>query len=247
MASDEASDEAPDGAEVTDAEAEELPSVAELYQCYVRENGGLANLRSLRTLIIKGRKVEENGATRRIAIYRKRPDKLRFKVWLDNARVETVYNGGEARRIVAPLRTGGEPKVKELSADEAAALAGDTRLEGPFFRVRGSFGAVEVAGREEVRGRPAFRLQLGPELDLPYHTIWLDEAHCQEVKLARTLPAGPDGETVEQEIYFSDFRKVAGVYGAREVAYYSDGALTQKLELESVRANVGLFDSYFEW
>ena len=240
---DAAANSSQDGAE---AAAEDLPSVAELYRCYISENGGLVNIRALQTLIVKGRLEKAGGETRRIAIYRKRPDKLRFKVWFDDVLLETIHKGGEIRRLLTPLEGDLEPKEIAVSPEEVASLAGDARLEGPFFMARGNFEAIQVVAREEVRGWPAFRLRLAPEIDVPYHTIWLDEANCQEIKLARTLPGGEEGETVEQEVYFSGFEKVGGVYTAREVDYFVDGEFAQRLEVVSVRANVGLFDSYFE-
>jgi len=64
--------------------------------------------------------------------------------------------------------------------------------------------------------------------------------------LAYSNASDEAAEPIETEIYFSNFYKKAGVYYAKEIDYVVDGLLTQKIYIDRIRANVGLFDSYFE-
>ena len=90
-----------------------------------------------------------------------------------------------------------------------------------------------------------------PHADSLYSTSWLDAETFQELKLARTLPAkgmsseAAVKETVVEEVFLTKTDRIDGVHFARKMEYFIDGVWAKTVEVDQIRANVGLFDSYF--
>nr|MBC8189790.1 hypothetical protein [Puniceicoccaceae bacterium] len=81
--------------------------------------------------------------------------------------------------------------------------------------------------------------------DVPYERLWLGTEHLQEVQLRRQASSEAGREHLE-EIYFSDFEQIRGVWLAKTARFERDGNFFQGVCINKVRANVGLFDSLFE-
>jgi hypothetical protein len=77
-----------------------------------------------------------------------------------------------------------------------------------------------------------------------YDRIWISQENYQELKLSRKIEVEGQG-TVLEETYYSDFDRVRGVWIAKTIHYYRDGAFFQSVLIDSAKANVGIFDTYF--
>lgn len=227
-----------------DTNNQELPSAEEIYSSYIEYNGGRANLAALNSLIARGRiEVEEAGSCT-FKITRKQPNKFRQKVDYTSYTKEILSNGEQAWTIVtAPNQ---EDKVVELVGDKLSDALANSSMGGPFIRLAGQYEKFHAEAFEDVRGKPAIRVEIDPSAGIYYDTVWLSTEHFQEVKLAFSNAPDEAADPIQTEIYFSNFDKNAGVYYAKEIDYVVDGLLTKKIYIDRVRANVGLFNSYFE-
>ncbi len=224
---------------------ENLPGTMELYRNYIDANGGRSNLTSLTSLRMKGRITLADGGEMDFTLYRKRPQKMRVKIESEGYQIETAFDGKQGWREV--LDHSGASKITEVTGQELENLKSEASIDGPFFESEGREDWMVPVAEEEVRGRPAIRLLVRPEAGLCYDEIWLDAESYQEIKLLRHLPASGDADVGEvQEIYFSGFEKVAGVWFAKDAEYFISGESTKHVHLDEVRANVGIFDSFFE-
>ena len=223
---------------------QELPSAEKIYSSYIEHNGGRANMAALNTFIASGRVEFEGVGLYAFRIVRKQPNKFRQKVDYTSYTKEILSNGEQAWSIVtAPNQ---EDKVVELVGDKLSDALANSSMGGPFFRLAGQYEKFHAEAFEDVRGKPAIRVEIDPSVGMYYDTVWLSTEHFQEVKLAFSNAPGEAADPIQTEIYFSNFDKNAGVYYAKEIDYVVDGLLTQKIYIDRIRANVGLFNSYFE-
>jgi len=220
-----------------------LPSFFELTQNYLEANGGLMNIKSVRSVKVSGRSRQPETEPIEFTAFRKRPDMMRIITAYPGFDVEAVVDGERAsKRIVGNT---GEERVLEMGEAERRQLVMDSKMDGPFFQLVNTPEWVTVDGVEEVDGAPAIRLLVSPEAELPYRKIWLSEDHYQEVKLEYRRDRPEEWLKAGAEVYFEDFRKSDGVWFAHRIRYFSGDELVREIEVENIRTNVGIFDSYF--
>lgn len=226
--------------------ADELPSIMDLQRAYVEANGGVANIQALSSLIASGGILDAEGNEYEFKLYRKRPDMMRIQVDRPGGTLETVFDGRRAFSILSS--PGGDDEVSDLDLAERDRLRTDSSMDGLFFQLRSRPEWLEVVAEVEVDGRPAYKIKIKKDADSSYDQIWLGKEHYQEVKLSRTIQVADEGGMKDgvEEIYFSEFEQIRGVWLARTVRYERDGRLTQTVRIERIRANVGVFDSIFK-
>jgi len=223
---------------------ESAPTLTELYRGFIDGNGGHANILSLNTLVISARVIHADGDAVDFKVYRKRPAMMRMRLNMPQYYTETVFNGKEGWRQVTSKVTG-DSKREELSEAELDNIRPSSSIEGPFFKLGSDSSNITSITSDVIGETPAFRLQVDPSAETVYGTIWLDAETFQEIKLMREVKIEGQEETVVEEVLLSEQDKIDGVYFARRMDYYHDGELVKTLEVDRIRANIGIFDSYF--
>ncbi len=220
----------------------DLPSVLDLQRSYVEANGGLANIQDLSSIIASGVILDTEGNEQAFKLYRKRPDMMRIQVDLPGGSQQTIFDGSQAFKIFSKI--GGETEIVDLDSSETEQLRVDSTMDGPFYHLRGRPEWLEVLAAVEVDGQAAYEITIHEDANSPYDKLWIGKEHFQEVKLSRQTESGTGGLETEQ-IYFSDFEQIRGVWLAKTIRYEREGTVTQTVQIERVRANVGVFDSVF--
>ena len=223
-------------------DAEELPSVAEVFASFVEANGGHTNIQSITSIIVSGRIELADGQEQEFKLYRKRPDLMRLRLELSEFSVDTIFDGESAyRRIVGDA---GKGEYIALDEGETESIKQDSTIEGPFYILVRDYGALSLVGVDEVRDEECYRFDVAEEHPSAVRSVWVSVEDSREVKLLRRS-MGADDQPVEQAVFFSDFRKVHGLSVAQSIEYWTDGKKTQHLSIEEVRANAGIFDKFF--
>lgn len=218
----------------------------DLQRAHIEKNGGLSNIQSLKSLVIHGEILDKSSESLPFKLFRKRPNFYRMQIERPGLTILSAHNGTKTQRKVELAN--GEERLVELTAAEIEAIEQSSRFDGAFFELRGRPEWLQLVGVTEVDGMLAYELEVSPEADSHYETIWLHAEHYQEVKLRKRAIEGSGAEGVEStdEIYFSDFDQVRGVWFSRNVVQMSAGARVLTIQIDRVRPNVGLFDSFFE-
>ncbi|TVP80586.1 MAG: hypothetical protein EA353_03575 [Puniceicoccaceae bacterium] len=221
-----------------------LPSILELERDYIAQNGGLANIQNLKSLIIYGQFIQQGAESFDFTLYRKRPNFYRMQVEMPNATVVTVYNGREAQRRVDWGR--GESRQIDMDDSEIASLVQSSQFDGPFFSLRGRSDRLTLIGLTEVEGVPAYEIEVHQDAQSLYDRIWLDAEHFQEVKLRKRMTSG-GSEEARETTYFSEFIQVDGIWLAQNMRQMIGDELSTTVKIDRVRSNVGLFNNLFEF
>lgn len=219
-----------------------LPSILDLQSSYLEANGGLFNIQALSSLIASGHVINAEGEGYDFKLYRKRPNMMSTQIDFGYASSATVFNGREAFRIISSPRAADQ--VIDIEGAEADQIEADSTLDGPFFQLIGQPEWLEVISESEVNGVLAYEIAISEAAGSRYERLWISQEHHQEVKLTRVIE-NETSEPVIEEIYFSDFDQIRGVWLAKDIRYEREGVLIQRVVINRVRANVGIFDSFF--
>lgn len=222
---------------------EDLPTIAELQQAYVQANGGLSNIMGVTSLVAIGELTNAGQEPVEFKLYIKRPGLMRLQIRRDGWDYIKVYNGKEAHELKQD--DDGALATREITGEQLEQLRGEAKIDGPFFELRSRPDLLKVVGEAEVNGELTYEISVAEGADVLYQRIWLHQEHFYEMKLSRQV-VDESGEVSEVGIFLSDFERVGGIWSARHLQFFKNEDIVQEVVLDKIRANVGLFDSYFE-
>ena len=179
-------------------------TVDEAVARYLQAHGGLAAWDALQTLEVKGTYTAFSDDAP-FTLRRRRPAAYRFQTRMLGGDYVEGFDGaaGWIRNDA-----GGIDWAVGMTPDETAAAWTDAEFDSPLVRWREKGHTVELAGRDDLDGRPVYRLEVTRKDGAK--ESWLLDAETF-LEAGRTAPVTDFGVPFEQKIYYSDFRPVAGV------------------------------------
>jgi len=223
------------------APAATAPTVDEIVARYVSACGGLKKLQSVQTLREKG--YMTSGADRRALVTRerKRPDRTRFEITFQGVTGVFVSDGRHGWRM-SPFEGDEAPTPLPAEVVQEAAEQGD--IEGPLVDYKAKGHQVELAGRESVGGREAYKLKLTLKSGAVRYE-YLDAKSFHRVRTDSTRQAR--GRAVQVQTTYGDYKKVRGVLFPRLIEVEAAGR-PQKLRVvvETIEVNPPLGNDRFE-
>jgi hypothetical protein len=192
--------------------------------------GGIKRIKSINSQRLTGKISLNGGEHGPLIVEMKRPGMMREMVTLgDKSMIRTT--DGIAGWAVGSLRGVTEPR--EVSADELRTLAAGADFEGPLVDYQAKGNKIELAGKEKVGKRLAFKLVIS----MKSGENRIDFIDCKthlEVKWRGVA----NGSMFES--YFRDYREVKGLMYAFEIDSGS-----QKIVLDKVEVNPKLDPARF--
>ena len=225
----------------------DLPTIQELYLNYIQANGGLAQIQSLRSVIISGRisnYIKEDAVSVDFKLCRKQPNRMRMRMDFEQYSMLTIYDGEQGWRRWT--HDNGATHEIELDAAALSSVRTSSSLHSPLYEMRDQLSDFEVVAMETVNGRSALKLQAVQQSDSKYRTLWLDAENYQELKLIPNWDELPSElSAYYHELVLSDYRNIDGHWMPYQADYYLDGEVVRSTVVTKVRVNVGVFDGYF--
>jgi hypothetical protein len=192
--------------------------------------GGVKRIKALNSQRLTGRISLTGGESGPFSVEMKRPGMMRETVALgDRSMIRTT--DGITGWVVGSLRNVLEPQ--QVSAEELRNLADSADFEGPLVDYKAKGNRVELAGREKIGKRMAFKLVISMKNE-EKRIDFIDTKSHLEVKWQ-----GLVGDNMF-ESYFKDYREVKGLMYAFEID--SGG---QKVVIEKVEVNPKLDPARF--
>jgi hypothetical protein len=220
--------------------ARPTPSAEQIVDRYVATRGGLEKIRSIRTLREKGRLTA--GADRQALVTRElmRPGHTRFEITVQGVTGVFVSDGQHGWKM-SPFDGDTEPKpLPEEVVNDAAEQAD---IEGPLVDWKAKGHRVELAGKEDLAGRPAYKLKV----TLQSGGVRYDYIDAASMNLVRTDSTRQvRGRAVQIQTTFGDFKKTDGLLFPRFVEVAAAGRPDKmRIDVESVEVNPPLSDARF--
>ena len=231
---------APPAPETPAAKAAPSPTVDEIVGRYVAARGGIEKLRSLNTLRQEGRVHAGPGRDGLVTREIKRPGKIRFELTVQG--VTSVFaSDGHRGWKVAPLE--GDAAVKPLPDEALIDAREQADIDGPLVDWKSKGSRVELAGREAVDGRDAWKLKLTLKSG-GVMNAWVDVESASLVRTEATRQVR--GKPVRIDTRFGDYRKTSGILFPHRVEVRAVGRPQElRILVDKVEVNPPLADARF--
>ena len=174
-------------------------------------------------------------------IERKRPLKLHMEITVDGTLIRT-YDGKAAGWIYNPFKP--NPRVEPMSEFDLQNIFDEADFDGPFVDYQTKGNTVEFVDKEELQGKPAYKLKLANKNgDVSF--FYFDPATSLLLKWKGTRKI--EGKDVPWESFFHDFREVNGLKYPFLIESDAPGTnQTQRIAAEKIEVNIPLDDARFE-
>ncbi len=169
----------------------------------------------------------------------KRPGRIRQRIEFNGKDFISAADGVSGW-IINPFQG---DTVRPMTKDEVKNSASSAELDGPFLNYKEIGTSIKLAGRENVKGHDAYRLNVTMK-DGSERSDLIDCNTFLELKWEGNVLS--DGKRYKVESYFKDYRNIKGIMIAFAIDSDTPGtARSQKIRFKSVEVNGALPDSLF--
>ncbi|MFL5385624.1 MAG: hypothetical protein ACJ8GN_24165, partial [Longimicrobiaceae bacterium] len=206
----------------------------QLVQRHLTALGGEARLRAAKTFQSTALKQGADGESASVSTYRARPNLVRWEFQKDGVPQVKAFDGKQAWMMEGSEAKALPAEKSKMMAE--AALFDDVLLDPAKRGVK-----LSVAGVEDVKGAPAYKLVLTHGQDV--ETRYLDQKTMLEVK--RVAKGMHEGKAYEKTVYFSDPRPVDGIMVNHVSEWEVDGERGRSV-VESARFDAAVDPALFQ-
>ncbi|RME42747.1 MAG: outer membrane lipoprotein-sorting protein [Deltaproteobacteria bacterium] len=207
----------------------------EIVAKHVAAMGGKERIDAVKTLKLSG-KVNVNGMEAPYVLMIKRPSSMRMDTEMQGQKLTQAYDGTNAW-----MQMGG--RTMQMPPQAAAKMGEQTDLAGPLVDYESKGHTVELVGKEDVDGKPAFHLKLTKK-DGEVSDIYLDAKSYLEVKRVEKRK-GMNGAEMEVTTWLGNYEKVGGIPFPHTVKM-AGGPQQVEQKFEKIEIDLPLDDALFK-
>jgi outer membrane lipoprotein-sorting protein len=222
------------------ASAAASPTAQSIVEKNIEARGGMDKIRSVQTLRMTGTMLvgDERLPT---TIEWKRPNKTRWEFEADGQTAIQVFDGKKGWTLM-PFE--GNRDAEEMSDRELEDVALQADLDGPLVEAEAKGNRIELIGKEDAEGRPAWELKVTRKNgDERY--VYIDaETYLQTLTVTKRTV---DGREIEIRSVIDDYRSVDGLQLPHSFDASAEGMPQgQSLRFSKAEVNVPIDDSRFQ-
>jgi hypothetical protein len=217
------------------------PTADSIVADYIAARGGLTKIRSIQTLRQIGRAIAPDGRQAVVTRELKRPGKIRFEFTAQGVTGVFATNGTSGWQV-APFT--GDMSVEPMSAQAVADAAEQADIEGPLVDWKAKGHKVELAGRERVGNRDAYKLKVTLASGVVRYE-YIDVKTHYEVRMETTRIFR--GRSVNVQTTFGNHRRTNGLLFPCEIDVAAEGRPDHlRVVVDKVEINPPIADARFE-
>lgn len=213
-------------------------TVDEIIAKNLQSRGGIDKLKAVKSIKMMGKLVTQ-GMEFPVVLYLKRPNLMRNESEFQGQKIISIFDGEKAWQI-NPLFGSGEPM--EVTGVQAESVKEQADIDGPFVDYKEKGIKIELLGKEEVEGTPAYKLKVITK-DGKEKFYYLEANSCLEIKAESSFEF--QGSTYTSVSTISDYKEVDGLKFPFSIQITSAMGNVQIL-FEVIEINPELDDSLFK-
>jgi len=224
-----------------------LPAVAagqtadEIVTKSLAARGGVEKIKAVQAQRISGTISFGQGADGPFVIELKRPLKLHMEVTLAGQKLVRVYNGKGAGWTVNPFAEDHSPQP--MVEEDLKNINDEADFDGPLVDYKAKGNQVELAGKDQVEGKEAFKVKLTRSTG-EARTYFIDAASFQVVKWEGTTHV--EDRDIVVENYLRDYRDVNGLQFPFEIDSDSpDSPQQRKITIDKIELDPRIEEARF--
>jgi hypothetical protein len=210
-------------------------SAAKIVEKNVAARGGLDAWRKIETMVWSGHLTSTHGEVPSMlfVMQQKRPNKTRFDINALGQKTERIFDGVQGWKV-KPSREGG-PEITPYSAEEVKFAQAAQVIDGPLIDYVAKGNTVTLEGRDEIRGRNAYRLAVQLPAGESDH-VWIDAQTFLDLRYDRRYSSAAGPATVS--VFYGNYKTVQGLQipSLIETAD-APGVTPDKLVIENIMPN----------
>jgi outer membrane lipoprotein-sorting protein len=219
---------------------EAAPSADEVINKSIEARGGADRLKAVKTTRMTGKMVLMGGQMEApFTMEVKRPSSVLMSLNIQDKKMVRAFDGTTAWTI-NPFQGGDD--AQKMSEDEAKDMAENADVDGPLVDYKAKGHTVELVGKEDVGGVPAYKLKINKKSGKTDY-IYLDAKTYLPIK--STVRASVQGTQTEVESYPSNYKPVNGVMIPFAVEQKMNGQTMMQMTIDKVEPNAPLDDATF--
>lgn len=221
------------------AAAASAQTADEVIEKYIQAMGGREKIKAVQSVRLTG-KMDNGGMQAPFTMEIKRPRKVRVEFTIQGMTGTQAYDGTTGW-LVMPFMGKKDPEV--MSADDLKDIDDQADIDGPLVDYKAKGHQVELIGKENVEGTPAWKLKLTRKSgDVSY--VYLDADAYLEIKEEGKHTIR--GQEMEYENTKGDYKTVEGLVFPFSLQSKAKGAPAgSTITLQKVEINPGLDDTRF--
>jgi outer membrane lipoprotein-sorting protein len=215
-------------------------NVDEIVAKHVAAMGGAEKLKAVKSVRMTGKMTVGPGIEAPIVLELKRPNAMRMDITVQGMVGSQAFDGTKGWSL---MPFGGSKVPQEMAADEMRMAEEQADMDGPLVDYKTKGNKVELLGKEQVEGAPAYKLQVTLKSGV-IRTMYIDAEHFLTIKEEgkRTIR----GTEMETETIVGDYKEVDGLMFPHAIDSGQKGnPQRQKMTVEKIELNVPIDDARF--
>jgi outer membrane lipoprotein-sorting protein len=173
---------------------------------YIAARGGLAKIKAVKSERVTGTISFGPHTDGPFIVERERPQKMHMEITVTGKILIRVYDGKSAGWVYNAFLS--SPSVQPMSEAEVRGVFEEADFEGPFVDSKAKGNLIELVGKAEVDGKPAWKLKLTNRNGEVSYFLF-DAVTGLNLEVLETHKNGD--QEIASETYFRDFREVNGL------------------------------------
>jgi hypothetical protein len=219
----------------------------EILENYSRKNG-LDRLANIRTLKITGKVTQVGGTELLITNFKKQPNKDRTDWEFQGTKLVSVIDGLTGW-MINPISGSFDPQdfsadmIKNGKKNFGMQNSPTDPWNNPFVNWKENGNNIELIGREELNGAQVYDIKIAfNNGDLVYYYMDTENFLILKMKQNSTF----NGQVVEVESIFSDFRSVDGFKIPFKLENFYNATSVNLISIDKIEFNIPIEDSVFK-
>jgi outer membrane lipoprotein-sorting protein len=213
----------------------------EIVKKAVDARGGIQKIKAVQSERITARLTSGQGLEASVVLELKRPNKMHSEVTVEGQKVIRVYDGKSEGWSINPFAENKD--VQPMSTEDLKEAPDESDMDGPLVDYKSKGTQVELAGKEDLDGKPVFRLKLRNK-NGDVRSYLLDAASFLTVKWEGIRKI--EGKEFPWESTLSDYREIQGMKFPFKIEQGSPGTeFKQGLTIEKIEIDPKLDESHF--
>ena len=203
--------------------------------------GGVSRIKAVHSQRIAGTINFGPGADGPFLVELERPGKMHIEVTVQGQTLVRSYDGKSTGWILNPFTE--NKTVQPMTAEDISNISDESDFDGPLVDYKQKGNLIALVGKEDVDGKPAYRLKLTNKKG-DMRNYFFDAESFRLIKWEGTRKVG-DRE-VPWESVFHDYREVDGIQFAFEIDSDAPGTgQAQKIIADKIEVNPQIDESHF--
>ncbi len=215
-------------------------SADEIIQKHITAMGGAGKLKAIQSSRATGKAVMGGGQMEAsVTMWQKRPNRMRMEMNIQSRPLVTAFDG-EIAWMINPFQGSTEPQ--KLGEDETRSAMDQADLDGALVDYQAKGHTIEVQGKEDVEGSPAWKLKVTRKNGLS-DIQYIDAQTWLITKIvARRKQMGQE---LEIEAFPGNYKPVNGVLLPHAIEQKMSGRTMFQMTFEKFEPNLTIDDSLF--